>query len=229
MKVQVHGTRLQRAHVELAGALALDRRAEPREPDRTRRLHLRDGAERERQRHAQRRGGGESRPLRQVAGDLEHAPGHLDAGAAQLRDGAWQEALVAGEARAQDLAVVQFGSHGDSAIDGEWQAEAIVVVGVLADQVHASRRESPDGMRIHGHHHTSSGTRPWTDWGVAELSDRTYLRVACSCAMEGGTVAKERDWRELDRRTSGGAGLPGGKAPEPWSARGGAAGGGPDE
>src|SRR5215216_7028704 len=40
---------------------------------------------------------------------------------------------------------------------------------------------------------------------------------------------REREWREVDRRTSGGAGIPAGKAPEPWLARGGAARGSPDE
>ena len=49
---------------------------------------------------------------------------------------------------------------------GEGQAEAVVVVGVLADQIGASRRESPDPMRVHGRPPYGARARPWTHCGA---------------------------------------------------------------
>ena len=143
------------------------------------RLRARDAVEREGERHAEGRGRGEPAPLRQVGVDREPAPGQLHAGAAQLRERALRGSArrprgPAPRPRRRRAAR----RHRHAALDRERQAKSVVVVGVLADQVDASRRESPDGMRGHGRHPTCHGRRPWTHWGVAGRCDRTYLRLA---------------------------------------------------
>ena len=192
---------------------------------------LGDAVEREGERHAESRRGGEARAAAAGRSSMSSvAAGQLHAGAAQLRERALEEAVAVVEVRRRDLvAVVQLGCHGDPELDRERQAESVVVIGVLADQVHASRRESPDPMRVHGRHPTSHRRRPWTHCGVAAASAIAPTFEWPDRTRKGGTEATRREWRELDRRTSGGAGIPAGKAPEPWFARGGAARGCPDE
>ena len=74
--------------------------------------------------------------------------------------------FVVGEPGRDDLAAVaQVRCHRNPPIDREGQAEAEVVIGVLADQIHASRRESPDRKRVHGRAQYDRRARPWTHGG----------------------------------------------------------------
>ena len=148
--------------------------------------------ERERERHAEGRGGGEAHPLRQVAADGEPHAGQLHLRTAQLRERALEEAVAVLEVRRDDLAaVVQLGCHGHAELDRERQAKSVVVIGVFADQVHASRRESPDPMRGHGRHPTSHGRRPWTHWRTGGTARSHLPSTGLPVHREGGTEATQ--------------------------------------
>ena len=116
--------------------------------------------------------------LREVALHVDRAAREVHAGGAQLGHGAAEVGVVVREPGRDDLAAVaQFRCHRDPAIDREGQAKAEVVIGVLADQIHASRRESPDPVRVHGRHPTAARARPWTHGGErAEAIAHTFDR-----------------------------------------------------
>ena len=96
--------------------------------------------------------------LREVALHRDRAAGEVHARGAQLGHGAAEVGVVVREPGRDDLAAVaQFRCHGDPAIDREGQTKAEVVIGVLADQIHASRRESPAPVRVHGRHPRAGG------------------------------------------------------------------------
>ena len=149
--------------VEQAGLRAdpvvLHARAEPREVQRVVEAHLAERDEREGERGAQCGRRREARALREVGVDAQPRARERQTLGAQLRDHAADEArasrpapglggvvgredVVLAEARAVgEHAAVEgrLGAHGDAPLDGERQAESVVVVRVLPDEVDAAR------------------------------------------------------------------------------------------
>ena len=183
--------RLERAHVEPdgaallaedrgelveqpglhAGVLVLDPLAELGELGRRRTVPAGDGSEGKHQADAQGRRGREARLAREVALDAHRRARQFDPDRAELRHGAAQVRVVVGQVRADHrVAVPQFRCHGDPQLDREGQADAEVVIGVLADQIHASRGESPAPVRVHGRHPTGARARPWTHGGERPMA-----------------------------------------------------------
>ena len=81
-----------------------------------------------------------------AGGQLGHRAAHERAPALRaLRRGELELVLLAEveRARLDAVAVERLGGDGDAAVDRERQREPVVVVGVLADQVHAARPASP--------------------------------------------------------------------------------------
>ena len=74
----------------------------------------------------------------------------------------------------------------------ERKAEAIVVVGVLTDQVYASRGESPYWAWRHGREPMRGRGRPWTDGRVARGPAPSYFRVGRKAPLGG--PRRGADW-----------------------------------
>ncbi len=121
-----------------------------------------DGAERQADRHAHGRRRGQARAARQVRVDLQAAAAQRDPAGRELggraaherapavgRLGGWPSAKRSCSSRSSARAsiaspVERLGRHPHAALDRERQAEAVVVVGVLADQVDPPRGECLD-------------------------------------------------------------------------------------
>ena len=130
----------------------------------------RERDERERQRHLERGRGGEARTGRNVAGDLEPRADEREPSACELGDGAPHVAApplcASGVCKREFIALAEVArvrshaiggarcagprAHRDARGDRERQREAVVVVGVLADQVDAARSERAAALTGHG-------------------------------------------------------------------------------
>ena len=79
--------------------------------------------------------------------------------------------------------------HGDARADGERQAEPVVVVRVLADEVHPAGRKRPDGHGTPGRRRDSSGAIQ-SPWASSRASTRTAISSSdSSAAVCGSSIA----------------------------------------
>jgi hypothetical protein len=140
-------------------APVLHPRAQPRELEAVHLLGPRHREQGERQGDLQRSRRRQARARGHVARDLQlrgpHGqlgdhPAHVGPPAAGARRGGEREAVLLAEVeRAGDdlVAAERRGGDRHPGGDGEGQAEPVVVVGVLADQVHAAGREGDGALR----------------------------------------------------------------------------------
>ena len=158
-----------------AHPVVLDPRAEPGQLEAVGLPRAGYGAQREAERDRERGGGGQAGAARQVGRDLEASRAELHAGvrssAAAPRTKARQPGRGAArrpiskrsssprsKARAPARPSSARRRHGHAEVDGERQAEAVVVVGVLADQVHPPGGECHHAVdRGRGHGAGSAG------------------------------------------------------------------------
>jgi hypothetical protein len=140
--------------------------AQPREVERIVEPHLAERDEREGERGAERRRRRQSGALGEIGVDPQPCAGQVQALGAQLGDHPAHERAPVPVARVrrvvggEDVVLSEtggvgehapverrLGADGDAALDGERQAEPVVVVGVLPDEVDAARAVRGD---LHG-------------------------------------------------------------------------------